>query len=162
MSSNRDNTKQNYKIAAVKSDFNLEITSNLLTGARNYLKKHKEISAELFLYSVPGAFEIPFMVSRLIAENQRNNYSGILTLGSIIKGETAHFEYISNSTIQALATLNTTSPIPISLGIITTYNLEQAKSRSSDNLQNKGYEAMSALYGMMHPSTFTGHKLSSY
>ena len=131
----------NNKVAIVVSKFNEKITENLLQGALACSDNQCEVD----IYKVPGAFEIPAFVKQIL-QSEKNIYSGILTLGCIIKGETAHFDYISSSVLDSLSKISIDSEIPITLGILTTYNSSQAITRSSlDNIQdNKGYEAMLA------------------
>ena len=129
------------KVAIVVSKFNQKITENLLQGALACLDNQCEVD----VYKVPGAFEIPAFVKQIL-KSKKNTYSGILTLGCIIKGETAHFDYISSSVLDSLSKISIDSDIPVTLGILTTYNSSQAIARSNlDNIHdNKGYEAMSA------------------
>ena len=93
------------KIAIVLSEFNDEISSNLLEGARtsfNNILNEKDNSLEL--YRVPGAFEIPSAVKQLL--KNKNNLDAIVTLGCVIKGETAHFEYISSSVTDSISQIS--------------------------------------------------------
>lgn len=137
---------KDFKIAIVASKFNFDIVHNLIYGAKKAFMESGGSEENLFLLKVPGAFEIPFMVQQII---QVNNYDGVLTLGALIKGDTPHFEYISSATSNAIAQLNLTSNIPISFGVITVNNLQQAETRSSDDNNNKGYETMLALLEMI-------------
>ena len=94
-----------------------------------------------------GAFEIPGLVKQILSKNQ-DAYDVIVTLGCIIKGETAHFEYISSSVFNALSKLviDEKTKIPIILGILTTYSYEQALERSDPNKKNKGAEIILAAF----------------
>ena len=131
------------KIAIVVSEFNKKITENLCNGALECLKNEDQYECEI--YRVPGAFEIPAFTKQLLKSKQEI-YSAILTLGCILKGETAHFDYISSSVIDSLSKISMDAEIPVTLGILTTYDSSQAIARSSlDNIKdNKGYEAMLA------------------
>ena len=134
-----------YKIKIIASCFNQEITDLLISGA-----KKSANSSEITSYSyVPGAFEIPAMVNQVLRNNKESdNYDGIITLGSIIKGETAHFEYISSSVINTLSQISLNSDIPVALGILTCYDYEQAILRAKSKKQgglDKGGEVMTAL-----------------
>tara|TARA_B100000686_G_C16263745_1_gene700597 strand:- start:18 stop:458 length:441 start_codon:yes stop_codon:yes gene_type:complete len=122
-----------HKIAIVASEFNKEITDNLISGAKEeynlkYGKNLFEANVDLFL--VPGAFEIPGIIKKILQSD--NKYQSIISFGCVIKGETAHFEYISNSVSKAIMDLNIKDSvkIPIMFGVLTTYNYEQALKRS--------------------------------
>lgn len=130
------------KIAVIKSSFNEKITNGLLNGALKYFKSCSININNIEIFTVPGAFEIPFIAKQLC---NNKKYDGILCLGAVIKGETAHFEYISQSAAYGIMKLNLISSIPVSFGILTCYNTKQAISRSSDNSNNKGTEAACAL-----------------
>ena len=135
----------NFNIAIVISKFNKDISNGLLNGAELEIKKHENINIEIF--EVSGAFEIPGTVNLLIKNNK--SFDGILTLGSIIKGETAHFEYISESVTTSISKISSISDIPIIFGVLTTYNYEQASIRSDINKLNKGGEVMKSLLDMI-------------
>ena len=127
------------KIAIVLSEFNEKISKNLLEGAIFcYEKKYSELE----IWKVPGAFEIPGVVQELL--NNNHNLDAIVTLGCVIKGETAHFEYISSSVTDSISELSTKSNIPIIYGILTTYDYEQALERSDPQKKDKGGEVMQA------------------
>ncbi len=122
-----------HKIAIVASEFNKEITDNLISGAKKEynLKYGKNLfEANVDLYFVPGAFEIPGIIKKILQSD--NKYQSIISFGCVIKGETAHFEYISNSVSKAIMDLNIKDSvkIPIMFGVLTTYNYEQALKRS--------------------------------
>ena len=92
----------NYKIGVVKSLFNKEITDNLMDGINDYLQNNDYKKNILEVYDVPGAFEIPGTVKQLL---NKNKYSCIVCIGSVIKGETAHFEFISNAVANKIISL---------------------------------------------------------
>ena len=133
------------KIAIVLSEFNKEISNNLLEGAStsfNRILDEKDNSLEL--YRVPGAFEIPSAVKQLL--KNKNNLDAIVTLGCVIKGETAHFEYISSSVTDSISQISIDSDthIPIIYGILTTYDYNQALERSNPLKKDKGGQVMEA------------------
>ena len=124
-----------FKVALVVSEFNKEITDNLVKGAEQEYSKIFRLPLGNFknnfdIYRIPGAFELPGTIHKILKSNKK--YHGIIAFGSIIKGDTAHFEYISNSVSSALMELNIRDDIniPIMFGVLTTYNYEQALSRS--------------------------------
>lgn len=131
------------RFAVIVSRFNNEVTDGLLTGAKKYLLEKTGAESTVETFYAPGAFEIPLLAQKLA---QTKRYSGIICLGAVIKGETAHFEFISlGATIGTMqAMLNT--GVPISFGILTTYTEEQALERIQDSPANKGREAAAACY----------------
>ena len=139
------------RIAIVSSMFNKEISNNLINGA---IQCYNDITNQDFdksnVFKVPGAFEIPFLVKKLLSKSS-NNFDAVVTLGCVIKGETAHFEYISESVTKAIMelNLNSLSHIPVIYGILTTYDYEQALNRCLNNKANKGYEVMKSAIEMI-------------
>lgn len=143
----------NYKIAIVVSKFNEVVTSNLLTGAVEALKQNKIKEKNIKVYYAPGAFEIPLVLKKLCKKKGKNKFDGIIALGCVIKGETAHFEYISNVVSNNINFLSTEFEIPIAFGVLTCYTPEQAFARCEMNPcnedTNKGFEAALALIDMI-------------
>jgi len=136
------------KINIVLSEFNKEISNNLLNGAitcyKNNFPNHNPEDL-LSIYRVPGAFEIPGTVKQLLNDKYEVMIiDAIITLGCVIKGETAHFEYISSSVTDSISKLSIQTNIPIIYGILTTYDFEQALERSNPGEKNKGGEVMQA------------------
>ena len=138
------------KVAIIASMFNKEISNNLIEGAISCYKEHFDNSKEYLIYQVPGAFEIPPFIKQVLLKNIEK-LDAIITLGSIIKGETAHFEYISSAVSQGVMkiSLENSDNIPILFGVLTTYNKEQALNRSKLGKTNKGYEVMNAAIEMV-------------
>ena len=139
---NAKSTVSNFtKIAIIVSQFNEEVTSGLLRGAKLELSERGASEESVEVFSAPGAFEIP-LIAKALAETGR--YQGIVCLGCVIKGDTAHFEYISEATSAGLMSATLETGIPITFGILTTYTDEQAEIRSRDDDHNKGREAAAA------------------
>ena len=137
------------KIVIVISEFNKKISDNLLDGATSeYLKNGGNIK-NIQTYWVPGAFEIPGTIKQILEHNKDIN--GVLALGCVIKGETAHFEYISSSVSNGISKISyhEKTKIPIIFGILTTYTYDEAFSRSHPLKKNKGAEVMNALLQTM-------------
>jgi 6,7-dimethyl-8-ribityllumazine synthase len=139
--------KEKYNIFVISSDFNNDIVENLFLGV-NKCFKDKSFSGNITRVNVPGAFELPYMAKQIV-ESKNENIDCIITLGCVIKGETAHFEYISNACTQSLANLTIQSNVPIMFGVITAYNKEQAIKRSATDFEeetnyNIGYNVASA------------------
>ncbi len=125
-----------YKILIVLAKFYEDLSKNLILGAKKKLKG----KANIKIIEVPGSFEIPVVISKNIKK-----YDGFVALGSIIKGETPHFDFISQSSINAIMLLSINSKKPIGNGIITTLNKKQAKFRSL----TKGQEAADAVLSVL-------------
>jgi 6,7-dimethyl-8-ribityllumazine synthase len=127
------------RIAIAVSRFNEEVTSGLLQGARAYLAEHGAPAPEVI--PAPGAFELP-LIAQTLARTGR--YAGVVCLGCVIKGETAHFEFISLGAATGLMHASLATETPIAFGILTTYTDEQAEARSREDAENKGREAAAA------------------
>ena len=125
-----------YKILIVLAKFYEDLSKNLLLGAKKKLKE----KANIKIIEVPGSFEIPVVISKNIKK-----YDGFVALGSIIKGETPHFDFISQSSTDAIMLLSINSKKPIGNGIITTLNKKQAEFRSL----TKGQEAAGAVLSVL-------------
>ena len=125
-----------YKVLCIKSTFNSEIVDNLHYGVNKSLENSEVEIIQLEPIYVPGAFELPYMAKKVLDNEKYKDIDCIITLGCVIKGETAHFEYISSACANALATLNINSKIPILFGVITALNKEQAIARSEINFNN--------------------------
>lgn len=123
------------KVCIVRSKYNN--TQGLLNTAVKELKKNK---VTFKILEVPGAFEIPVVISRNI-----NKYDGFIALGSIIKGETPNFDFISSAITNGLINLSINSKKPIGNGILTCFNSKQALARS-----DKGYEAAIAVLDVLN------------
>ena len=134
---------KSFKIALVVSEFNEVISDNLLTGATDKYNSLCSNNSCLEIYKVPGAFEIPGVINLLL---DNSDFDAIIALGNIIKGETAHFEYISQAVTNSISEISCKSKIPIIFGILTTYNYEQALERSDCNKKDKGGEVMQAAF----------------
>ncbi len=126
------------KIVIVASRFNEFITSKLISGAVDMLKRHGTKEEDITLAWVPGAFEIP-QVAKKIADSKK--YDAIICLGCVIRGATPHFDYVSAEVSKGIATVALSSDIPISFGVLTTENLEQAIERAGTKSGNKGSDA---------------------
>ncbi|MGH2574141.1 MAG: 6,7-dimethyl-8-ribityllumazine synthase [Ignavibacteria bacterium] len=133
-------------IAVVVSKFNQDISEGLLNGALKVLQEYKIPLKRIKIYHCPGAFEIPLVAKKLC---RTKKFDAVICLGAVIKGETAHFEYISDSVARGMAQLNLMYNIPVTFGVLTCYSEEQAVKRSSDDSGNKGAEAARAAIEMI-------------
>ena len=136
-------TAAGFRFAIVVSRFNAFITERLLNGAVDALTRAGAKAAEIDVVRVPGAIEIPLAAQKL-AETER--YDAIVCLGAVIRGETPHFEYVCAESSRGVAKSSLRTGIPLSYGILTVENLEQAVDRAGLKSGNKGFEAaMSAV-----------------
>ena len=126
------------KFAVVVSRFNEPVTSKLLDGAKQALKEQGVDDEDVLIVSCPGAVEIPLICKELIA---KKSVDGIVALGAVIRGETPHFDCVVNSVTQGITQLNVDHSTPISFGVITTEDSEQAFARCGGAKGNKGHEA---------------------
>ncbi|QCI17264.1 6,7-dimethyl-8-ribityllumazine synthase [Buchnera aphidicola (Aphis helianthi)] len=141
-------TNKTASIAIIISRFNQFINNSLLSGALDTLIRIGQIKEEnIFKIYVPGAYEIPLIAS-YIAKHKK--YNAIITIGTIIKGSTDHFKYISGDIYSNLSKISIKHFIPITLGILTTNNLEQSIERSGLKMGNKGSEAALAALEMIN------------
>ncbi len=126
------------RLALIVSRFNEPVTNRLLQGARRALAEHGVRDDDVDLVWVPGAFEIPFAALRL-AESQR--YDALVCLGAVIRGQTAHFDFIAAEAARGIAQVGLDTGVPTAFGVITPDNLEQALDRADGSRGNKGYDA---------------------
>jgi 6,7-dimethyl-8-ribityllumazine synthase len=133
------------RFAIVVSRFNEEITSGLLDGARTALAEASVAAGDVFVVSVPGAFEIPVTARRLA---ETGDFDAVICLGCLIKGDTMHFEYIASAAAHGLMDVSTTTGVPMAFGVLTTMTDEQAQARSAPGADNKGREAALAAIEM--------------
>jgi 6,7-dimethyl-8-ribityllumazine synthase len=126
------------RFALIVSRFNDFITDRLLGGAVDGLLRSGARDKDIDIVKVPGSFEIPLMAKK-IAKTGR--YNAIICLGAIIRGATAHFEYVSAEVSKGIATVSLDSDIPVIFGIITTDTIEQAIERAGTKAGNKGWSA---------------------
>lgn len=134
--------KNNYHIVIVISEFNKLVTDQLLDGARRAF--HDQSDGELTVISVPGAFEIP-ATAKKVAKNLKPD--AVVTLGAVIRGETKHFDFISQECTRAIQNLTLEFDMPIIFGVLTTENAEQALKRSGE--KDKGFEVMMSAFKMI-------------
>lgn len=126
------------KFGIVVSRFNDFIGERLLGGALDTLLRSGADANDIDIVRVPGSFEIP-LVAKKLAKSQK--YDGVICLGAVIRGATPHFEYISAEVIKGIANVSLECETPISFGVITTDNIEQAIERAGSKSGNKGKDA---------------------
>ena len=136
-------TGEGLKFAIITSRFNHFITERLTEGATDTLVRHGVKEGDIDTFLVPGAFELPFVASKLA---QKNKYDAIITLGCVIRGATTHYDYVCNEMSKGIASVSLKSGIPVMFGVLTTENIEQAIARAGSKAGNKGYDcALSAI-----------------
>jgi 6,7-dimethyl-8-ribityllumazine synthase len=126
------------KVGIVVSRFNQFITEKLLDGALEALRSHGAEEDAITVARVPGAFEIPLAAERMAAGG---NYDALICLGAVIRGDTPHFEYVSDAVTRGTLAVMRQYQIPLGFGVLTTNDSQQAMDRSGIRDANKGYEA---------------------
>ncbi len=129
------------QVAVIVSRFNSFITDKLLGGAIDAFVRHNGNEDDITVIKVPGAFEIPMALSRVVEKG----YDGVLCLGAVIRGSTPHFDFVANETSKGIAQIALKSSIPVSFGVLTTDTIEQAIERAGTKMGNKGFDAMVSL-----------------
>jgi 6,7-dimethyl-8-ribityllumazine synthase len=131
--------------AIVVARFNDFVTGKLLEGAVDALVRMGADEAAITVAWVPGAFEIPVAAAKLA---KSGNYSAIICLGTVIRGQTPHFEYVAGQCAQGIAAVARQSGVPTILGVLTTETMEQAMDRAGGKMGNKGVESAQAAVEM--------------
>jgi len=126
------------RIGVVVSRFNKDVTEKLLAGALEGVKSRGGDEDRITVVHVPGAFEIPLAAERLAASG---NYDALVCLGAVIRGDTPHFEYVSDAVTRGIGEVVGKYQLPIGFGVLTTDNRQQAMERCGYKDANKGYEA---------------------
>ncbi|HNV92364.1 MAG TPA: 6,7-dimethyl-8-ribityllumazine synthase [Candidatus Cloacimonas sp.] len=136
-----------YKFALVVSRFNEFISSRLLEGALDCLKRHNVNDEDISVIWVPGAFEIPLIAKEAAL---KEDIDAVICLGAVIRGSTPHFEYISAEVTKGIATVGLETRKPIIYGVLTTDSIEQAIERAGTKAGNKGFTAASSALEMLN------------
>lgn len=132
-----------FRFAIVASRWNDFLTSRLVEGALDALERLGAVEKAVELFRVPGSFEIPLLARKLAASG---NWDAVICLGTIIRGQTPHFEYIAGEVTKGIAQAGMETGVPVVYGIVTADTLEQAIDRAGVKAGNKGFEAaMSAV-----------------
>src|SRR4030042_3253080 len=138
---------EGFRFAIVVSRFNDFISSKLLEGAMDALKRHGVDERKVSLIKVPGSFEIPSAAKRLAKSDK---YDAIICLGAVIRGATPHFDFIAAEVAKGVASVALESDIPVTFGVLTTDNLEQAIERAGSKVGNKGWDAAISAIEMVN------------
>ena len=138
---------EGYRFALIVSRFNDFISARLVDGAKDALIRHGADDKAIDLFKVPGAFEIP-QTAKKLANSGR--YDAIICLGAVIRGATPHFDYVAAEVSKGVASVGLDSDIPVTFGVLTTDNLEQAIERAGSKTGNKGWDAAMAAMEMVN------------
>ena len=125
------------RIGIVAARFNEFITSKLVGGALDALKRHDVSEDSVDIAWVPGAFEIPLIASKMARSGK---YDAVIALGAVIRGNTSHYDYVCSEVSKGIAAVALESGIPVMFGVLTTDTIEQAIERAGTKAGNKGYE----------------------
>lgn len=134
------------RIAVVVSRFNEHVTQKLADGAVDALMRHGVVLADVDLFWVPGAWELPAAVRRVLAGER---YDGIVALGAVVRGETPHFDIVAGEAARGLAVAAAEWDVPIGLGLLTCDTMAQAEARAGGDHGNKGWDAALATLEMV-------------
>lgn len=130
-------TTQKIRVGIVASRFNEFITSKLVGGALDGLKRHDVKEEDIDVAWVPGAFEVPLIASKMAKSRK---YDAVICVGAVIRGSTSHYDYVCNEVSKGIAQVSMASGIPVMFGVVTTENIEQAIERAGTKAGNKGYD----------------------
>lgn len=135
------------KIGIVAARFNEFITSRLLGGAIDGLKRHEVEEDQIDVAWVPGAFEIP-LIAQTMAES--GTYDAVICLGAVIRGSTSHYDYVCAEVSKGIAQVSLQSKVPVMFGVLTTDTIEQAIERAGSKAGNKGFECATGAIEMVN------------
>ncbi len=125
------------RIGIVAARFNEIITSKLLGGAIDGLKRHNVEEDNIDVAWVPGAFEIPLIAQRMAKSGK---YNAVICLGAVIRGATSHYDYVCSEVSKGIAQVSLQTGVPVMFGVLTTDNIEQAVERAGSKAGNKGFD----------------------
>ncbi|MBP1680075.1 MAG: 6,7-dimethyl-8-ribityllumazine synthase RibH [Proteobacteria bacterium] len=130
------------KVAIINSRFNHIITDRLVEGAKDAFIRHGGDEKNLDLILVPGAYEIPLALDKILSSGK---YDAVCCVGAVIRGSTPHFDYVAAEATKGVASTALKYQKPVTYGVLTTDNIEQAIERAGSKAGNKGFEAMTGL-----------------
>ncbi|MBQ7256682.1 MAG: 6,7-dimethyl-8-ribityllumazine synthase [Abditibacteriota bacterium] len=133
------------KFAIVCSRFNELITSKLLGGAMDAIKRHGGVKEDIDVAWVPGSFEIP-LIAKKMAES--GNYNAVICLGAVIRGATGHYDMVANEMTKGIAQASMSTGVPVIFGVLTTDTIEQAIERAGTKSGNKGFDCANTAIEM--------------
>jgi 6,7-dimethyl-8-ribityllumazine synthase len=130
------------RVAIAASRFNRLVTDPLVAGAVEALRRHGVAEADVDVAWAPGSFELPLLAARLAATGR---YAGVVALGAVVRGATAHFDYVAGEAASGLGAVARAAGVPVAFGVLTTDTMEQALDRAGGKAGNKGAEAALAV-----------------
>ena len=134
------------KVAIVCGRFNEFITSKLLGGAKDSLLRHGVAEEDIDIAWVPGAFEMPVVVQKLV----KKDYDAVITLGAVIRGATPHFDYVCREVSKGVAHASMESGKPVMCGVLTVNSIEEAIERAGTKAGNKGFDVATGAIEMVN------------
>ena len=135
------------RVGIVAARFNEFITSKLVGGALDGLKRHDVKEEDIDVAWVPGAFEIPLIASKMAKSKK---YDAVICVCAVIRGSTSHYDYVCSEVSKGIANVSLNSDIPVMFGVLTTDNIEQAIERAGSKAGNKGYECATGAIEMVN------------
>lgn len=138
---------QGIRVGIVAARFNEFITSKLVGGALDGLKRHDVKEEDIDVAWVPGAFEITLIASKMAKSKK---YDAVICVGAVIRGSTSHYDYVCSEVSKGIANVSLNSDIPVMFGVLTTDNIEQAIERAGSKAGNKGYECATGAIEMVN------------
>ena len=140
-------TAKGLRFAIVASRFNEFITSKLLEGALDMLRRHGAAENAVDVVWVPGAFEIPLVAKKLASCGR---YDAVICVGAVIRGATSHYDYVCNEVSKGIAQAGFLTGVPVIFAVVTTENIEQAVERAGTKSGNKGADGAMAAMEMVN------------
>jgi 6,7-dimethyl-8-ribityllumazine synthase len=135
-----------WRIAIVAARFNAVLVDQLIEGATRAWEKHGGEDSNLLVQRVPGAFELPLAALKFAASGE---YQAVIALGSVIRGDTPHFEYVAGECARGLMEAGLATGVPVIFGVLTTETQAQAEERAAVTRMNKGGESLEAALEMI-------------
>lgn len=135
------------RIGIVAARFNEFITSKLLSGAVDGLRRHEVQEDRIDVAWVPGAFEIPLVAQKMA---KSGNYDAVICLGAVIRGATTHYDYVCSEVSKGIAQISLQTGVPVLFGVLTTDNIEQAIERAGSKAGNKGFDCATGAIEMIN------------
>ena len=138
--------KGDEKVAIINARFNHIITDRLVEGARDAFIRHGGKDENLDLILVPGAFEIPMALEKILSLDM---YDAVCCVGAVIRGSTPHFDYVSAEVTKGVANIALKHNKPVTFGVLTVDSIEQAIERAGSKAGNKGFESMAGIVELL-------------
>jgi 6,7-dimethyl-8-ribityllumazine synthase len=137
------------RVGVVAGRFNGLIVESLVKGAIDAVVRTGGREEDITVYWVPGSFEIPQLLRRIVNRSSGDKFDAVVCLGAVIRGATPHFEHVAAAVASGVADVAKTAPIPITFGVLTTDTIEQAIERAGTKAGNKGFDAAMAAIEMV-------------